>query len=76
MIYFMKGYKEENDFDFVWFEKILDFFCLCYMLIYGLLYQVFDFDLFGDEEFEMLKGFRCDIENKILIIEYNFIFFV
>ncbi|AOC90154.1 phosphotransferase enzyme family protein [Bacillus amyloliquefaciens] len=76
MTHFMKGYKEENDLDPVWLEKIPDFLRLRHMLIYGLLHQAFDLDSLGDEELEMLKGFRRDIENKTPITEYNFTSFV
>ncbi|OCB92742.1 uncharacterized protein SRCM101294_03905 [Bacillus amyloliquefaciens] len=72
MTHFMKGYKEENDLDPAWLEKIPDFLRLRHMLIYGLLHQAFDLDSLGDEELEMLKGFRRDIENKTPITEYNF----
>lgn len=72
MTHFMKGYKEENDLDPAWLEKIHDFLRLRHMLIYGLLHQAFDLDSLGDEELEMLKGFRRDIENKTPITEYNF----
>ncbi|OIK19519.1 phosphotransferase enzyme family protein [Bacillus amyloliquefaciens] len=72
MTHFMKGYKEENDLDPSWLEKIPDFLRLRHMLIYGLLHQAFDLDSLGDEELEMLKGFRRDIENKTPITEYNF----
>ncbi|MCR9040346.1 phosphotransferase enzyme family protein [Bacillus sp. L381] len=76
MTHFMKGYKEENDLDPVWLEKIPDFLRLRHMLIYGLLHQAFDLDSLGDEELEMLKGFRRDIENETPITEYNFTSFV
>ncbi|MES5397845.1 phosphotransferase enzyme family protein [Bacillus amyloliquefaciens] len=76
MTHFMKGYKEENDLDPAWLEKIPDFLRLRHMLIYGLLHQAFDLDSLGDEELEMLKGFRRDIENKTPITEYNFTSFV
>lgn len=72
MTHFMKGYKEENDLDPAWLEKIPDFLRLRHMLIYGLLHQAFDLDSLGDEELEMLKGFRRDIENETPITEYNF----
>lgn len=73
MMYFMKGYWEKNEFDFVWLKRIFDFFCFCYMLIYGLFYQMFDFNVIGEEEKEMFVGFRIDIENGILIIVFDFL---
>ncbi|AME06159.1 phosphotransferase enzyme family protein [Bacillus siamensis] len=76
MTHFMKGYREENDLDPVWLEKIPDFLRLRHMLIYGLLHQAFDLDSLGDEELEMLKGFRRDIENETPITEYHFSAFV
>lgn len=72
MTHFMKGYREENDLDPAWLEKIPDFLRLRHMLIYGLLHQAFDLDSLGDEELEMLKGFRSDIENETPITEYHF----
>ncbi|WP_342007447.1 phosphotransferase enzyme family protein [Bacillus sp. YBsi01] len=72
MTHFMKGYREENDLDPAWLEKIPDFLRLRHMLIYGLLHQAFDLDSLGDEELEMLKGFRRDIENETPITEYHF----
>ncbi|MEW4025233.1 phosphotransferase enzyme family protein [Bacillus sp. YAF8] len=76
MTHFMKGYREENDLDPAWLEKIPDFLRLRHMLIYGLLHQAFDLDSLGDEELEMLKGFRRDIENETPITEYHFSAFV
>ncbi|MEC3795416.1 hypothetical protein A6g_14160 [Bacillus velezensis] len=76
MTHFMKGYREENDLDPAWLEHIPDFLRLRHMLIYGLLHQAFDLNSLGDEEREMLKVFRRDIENETPITEYNFSAFV
>ncbi|XYR60452.1 phosphotransferase enzyme family protein [Bacillus amyloliquefaciens] len=76
MTHFMKGYREENDLDPAWLEHIPDFLRLRHMLIYGLLHQAFDLNALGDEEREMLKTFRRDIENETPITEYHFSAFV
>ncbi|MBT2572541.1 phosphotransferase enzyme family protein [Bacillus sp. ISL-51] len=72
MTHFMKGYREENDLDPSWLEKIPVFLRLRHMLIYGLLHQAFDLDSLGDEERRMLEGFRNDIEKQTPITEFNF----
>ncbi|WP_456280015.1 phosphotransferase enzyme family protein [Bacillus sp. K7] len=72
MTHFMKGYREENEIAAEWLKKIPDFLRLRHMLIYGLLHQMFDLDSIGEEEKEMLKGFKNDIENQTPITEFDF----
>ncbi|MDK1004412.1 phosphotransferase enzyme family protein [Bacillus subtilis] len=72
MTHFMKGYWEENELDPAWLMIIPDFLRLRHMLIYGLLHQMFDLNTIGEEEKEMLAGFRRDIENGTPITAFDF----
>lgn len=72
MTHFMKGYWEENELDPAWLMIIPDFLRLRHMLIYGLPHQMFDLNTIGEEEKEMLAGFRRDIENGTPITAFDF----
>ncbi|PRR94782.1 hypothetical protein C6W24_19530 [Bacillus atrophaeus] len=72
MRHFLSGYREKNELDAAWLTKIPDFLRLRHMLIYGLLHQAFDLETIGQEEKEMLNGFRQDIENRTPITPFDF----
>ncbi|WP_142505285.1 phosphotransferase enzyme family protein [Melghirimyces algeriensis] len=70
--HFMTGYRKENDLDPWWYQYIPDFLRLRHMLLYGLFHQFFDLNDLKDEEANMLKQYRYEIENETPIVNLDF----
>ncbi|MFD1428037.1 phosphotransferase enzyme family protein [Kroppenstedtia sanguinis] len=70
--HFMIGYRRENDLDPWWAQQIPDFLRLRHVLLYGLFHQFMDLDHLQDEEAQMLRQYRHDIENETPVVRLDF----
>jgi len=72
LTHFLRGYRQENNFDRAWLARIPDFLRLRHVLMYVVFHQAFDLTTADADTLGMVQQFRTDIESGAPIVDFDF----